>query len=440
MHTRADSSFAFPDIAPAVDPREDIRQAIAEADAPPLQRVLYVVSQFPSWSETFIVREIHALIEEGVDVRILSLKRGDDSMVQADAAALRERARQPRGGLATLAGLARALLGHPLRLATVVADIVAGLWKKPAVMLKSLGTLARVLPYLPWLERFDPRFIHAHWSTYPTTAAWALSRLTGRPFGFTCHAHDVFRNHHLLPRKIEEAALAVTISRHNVDWLDRNITPIASRKLEVVHCGVDLRQIPWQPDGRAGNEIVAVGRLSPEKGFHTLVEALALLHRDGVPFRCRIIGEGPARNALAALIDRHALRGRVELAGAQPQEVVRAALAAASVFALPCELAANGSRDGIPVALMEAMASGCAVVSCPVSGVPELIGDDVHGLLADEGDPASLASAIGRLLVDAALRRRLATAARQRVEAEFDARREAGRLHGLMRRAAAHAA
>ena len=155
--------------------------------------------------------------------------------------------------------------------------------------------------------------------------------------------------------------------------------------------------------------------------------------------RYRIIGDGPARNALAALVDHHALGGRVELAGAQPQEVVRAALAGASIFALPCQVAANGSRDGIPVALMEAMASGCAVVSCPVSGVPELIGDGVNGLLAREGDPASLAAALRRLLGDAGLRRRLAEAARRRVETDFDARRESARLHGLMRRAAAHA-
>jgi glycosyltransferase involved in cell wall biosynthesis len=436
MRTTPDPSFDFPDIAPAADQGGNG----GNPDAPPLQRVLYVVSRFPSWSETFIVREIHALIEEGVDVRILSLKRGDETMVQADAAALRERVRQPSAGFAALAGGFRSALAHPRAVATVVAHLVAGLWRKPAVMLMSVGTVFRVLPELAWLERFDPRFIHAHWSTYPTTAAWALSRLAGRPFGFTCHAHDVFRNHHLLPRKIEEAALAVTISRHNVDWLDRNITPLAARKLEVVHCGVDLRQIPWQPGGRDAEGIVAVGRLSPEKGFHTLVEALALLHRDGVGFRCRIVGDGPARGALAALIDRHGLRGCVELAGAQPQEAVRAALASASVFALPCEVAANGSRDGIPVALMEAMASGCTVVSCPVSGVPELIGDGVHGLLANERDPGSLAEALRRLLGDAALRQRLATAARRRIEMEFDARREGTRLHGLMRRAAAHAA
>lgn len=402
---------------------------------PPLRRVLYVVSQFPSLSETFIVREIGALVDAGVDVRILPLKRSSETLVQADAAALLDRVRQPPGVAASLWNAARALSTHPVRIVAATAAVVAGTWRQPAVLVKSLATVFRSLCQLPWLDRFDPQFIHAHWSTFPATAAWTLARVMERPFGFTCHAHDVFRNHHMLPRKIRDAALAVTISRHNIDWLDRNVTALAARKLKVVHCGVDLRQIPWRPDGRAGNLVLGVGRLAPEKGFATLIEALALLHVDGVAFRCLLIGEGPARQDLQALVDRHGLHERIELAGAQPQEAVRAALDAATVFALPCQIAANGSRDGIPVALMEAMAAGCPVVSCPVSGVPELVGDDVHGLLANERDPASLALAIKRLLEDEPLRRRLSVAARQRIEREFDARKEAARLHELMTRA-----
>lgn len=437
MESRANSYVANPESATAMP--QAFGTETRESTSPPLRRVVYVVSQFPSWSETFIVREIHALLEARVDVRIVSLKHSHETMVQADAAALLDRVHQPPGWAATLGGSLRALSRHPVRTLRAVAAIATDTWRTPTVLIKSMGTLARTLCQLPWLEEFNPQFIHAHWSTYPTTAAWAFSQVTGRPFGFTCHAHDVFRNQQMLPRKIRDAALAVTISRHNVDWLDQHVSPLASRRLHVVHCGVDLRQIPWSASDRSGNRILGVGRLSPEKGFHTLVEALAQLRDGGVPFACTVIGEGPARQGLQALIDRLGLQQQVTLAGAQPQEVVRSALASATVFTLPCQIAANGSRDGIPVALMEAMASGCPVVSCPVSGVPELIANEVHGLLAREGDAASLAQALRRLLEDPSLRNRMAIAARQRVEVEFDARSEAFKLHQLMRGAVGHA-
>ena len=439
MQSVADMGIADVTGAQAVHPEVPAMDARRNPH-PPLRRVLYVVSRFPSWSETFIVREIRTLVDSGVDVRILSLKRATETLVQADAAALMDRVRQPPSLLQTLVTALRATARHPLRIAGATATVIAGTWRSPMVMLKSLATLARSLGQLPWLNQFDPEFIHAHWSTYPATAAWILARVTERPFGFTCHAHDVFVNRQMLSRKIEDAALAVTISRHNVEWLDRNVSGLALRKLEVVHCGVDLQQIPWHPEGRSGNRILGVGRLAPEKGFDTLIKALALLHANGIPFHCTLVGEGPMRQSLEALVDAHGLRTQVEFAGALPQEAVRKALDAAMVFALPCQVAASGSRDGIPVALMEAMAAGCPVLSCPVSGVPELIEDGVHGLLAPERDADSIARALTRLLNDEPLRRRLAIAARQRIELEFDARREASRLHGLMAKAVADAA
>jgi glycosyltransferase involved in cell wall biosynthesis len=268
--------------------------------------------------------------------------------------------------------------------------------------------------------------------------AWALGGVLGRPFGFTCHAHDIFIERQLLPRKIEEAALAVTISRFNVEWLCAHATPLAARKLKVVHCGVDLARMPWQPDGREPRGILAVGRLDPIKGFDTLIEALALLRARGVDFHCRVIGAGPLGAELRALAARRGLAAQVEFAGPQTQDVVRAWMRSATLFALPSQVAADGNRDGIPVALMEAMASGCPVVSTRVSGIPELIADTEHGMLVEPRDPVALAAALQRLLADPALRQRLATGARAQVERGFDARKEAARLHGYMT-AAVHA-
>ena len=111
---------------------------------------------------------------------------------------------------------------------------------------------------------------------------------------------------------------------------------------------------------------------------------------------------------------------------------VRALLHSATAFVLPSTIAGDGNRDGIPVALMEAMAVGAPVISTRVSGIPELIGDEVSGLLVAGGDANALAAAIQRLLDDAGLRERLARSAREVIERDFDSAREASKLLAAM--------
>lgn len=396
-------------------------------------RVVYIVSLFPCWSETFIVREIRTLIAAGVDVRIISLKRPSESLVQADAEALLPRVRHPGFAFTGVSGLLAALLHAPIATLQCITTMIFALWRSPAVLGKSMIALMRGLQHLRWLHEFAPQHIHAHWATYPSTVAWALSRIGGFRFGFTCHAHDIFVDRQLLARKIEDAALAVTISQYNVRWLSERETPLARERMHVIHCGVE-RHAAGADDAtqRKRGLILAVGRLDPIKGFATLIEALAILDRRTVDFHCVVVGEGPLRAALQARIDALGLATRVELVGARAQEAVQGLMREASVFALPCEVAADGNRDGIPVALMEAMALGCPVLSTPVSGVPELVRHDDTGLLVEAGNATALADALQRLFGDPGLCARLVEAAKLHVRREFDAATEAGKLLALM--------
>jgi colanic acid/amylovoran biosynthesis glycosyltransferase len=400
-------------------------------------RLLYVVSLFPCWSETFIVREIAALIAAGADVRILSLKAPSEKLVHPEAERLLPRVRHPLPSGPAAWRRAAALLAHPRALSSLALALGRALGRRPIELAKSLEAVARAVEQLDWIRQFDPDVIHAHWATYPSTAALALGRLVGKPFGFTCHAHDIFVHDHLLREKIESAAVPVTISRYNVAWLAEQVTARARDRLNVVHCGVDLPTWAFSEEGRAEDLILAVGRLDPIKGFEILVEALAELKRRGRRFRCRIVGEGPLRSALQTGVDRQGLSELVELVGARPQKEVRAALSAATIFALPSLIAPSGDRDGIPVSLMEAMAAGAPVVSTRVSGIPELIEEEREGLLVPSGDSRALADALARLLDDPALRRRLAAGARAKIEREFDAAREANKLLELFAHARA---
>jgi glycosyltransferase involved in cell wall biosynthesis len=321
-----------------------------------------------------------------------------------------------------------AFAAHPLALSSTILYLARRLASQPLVLAKSIEALARCVDQLGWIRDFDPDIIHAHWGTYPSTAALALARVLDKPFGFTCHAHDVFICDHLLKEKIESARVPVTISRFNVDWLATRVTPLARERMKIIHCGVDLPTLPFRSGGRQAGLILAVGRLDSIKGFGVLIDAVALLVRQGRSVRCRIIGSGPLQPSLQASIAQRGLDDQVELVGVLPQHDVREALYSASVFAMPSVVTPEGDRDGIPVSLMEAMAVGTPVVSTRVSGIPELIDDEHEGLLVPERDPAALAAALARLLDDPELGRRMAVRAREKIEREFDAAREARKL------------
>ena len=406
-----------------------VRPDGARAAAPP-QRVLYVVSLFPCWSETFIVREIHALLERGVDIRILSLKPPTQPMVHPQAAALLDRVLHPaKGPKAALATGVRALR-RPGLLLWIVAAVLTGLWRHPLAIGKSVVALWRALGRSDAIEDFDPQLVHAPWATYPATVAWFLSKLLGRPFSFTSRAHDIFLEDHMMARKLQQAALAVTITEYNVRHMARWMPAPAALPVRVIHSALNLPELPYVRDGREPRKLLAVGRLDPIKGFDVLLDALAVLRDEGFALHCTVIGEGPLRPRLERQRAQLALEGLVEFVGAMPHDSVKRHMSDATLMVMPCVVTPEGNSDGIPNVLMEAMATGLPVVSTRVSGIPELVEDGISGRLVAPGDAAALASAVAELFDDPVLRERFAIAGRRKVERDFDVRIEAGRLLG----------
>ena len=406
-------------------------------------KVVYVVSLFPCWSETFIVREINELIGLGVDVQIVSLKHASESMVQTDAQCLLDRVIYPRDWPAsTLAALIE-IVSRPLLSARELVRMGSSLAGEPGKLAKSLVTWWRTLGLAPLLRRLEPDRLHAHWATYPTTAAQILSPRMSVPFSFTCHAHDIFVERHFIKSKLEQSQFAVTISRFNVAYLRESVGSVADQKLRVIHCGVAPDDIPYVSANDPGREqglILSVGRLDDIKGFEVLIEASRALVERGVSFRCVIVGEGPLRTSLQSRLDAAGLNEIVVMPGAKPAEAVRGLLAKAQIFVLPSRVTPAGDRDGIPVALMEAMACGTPVVSTKVSGIPELIESGEHGLLVDADNAIGLADAIASQLADRGKAERMAVAARRRIEHEFNVATETARLRAAFFNASSESA
>lgn len=397
------------------------------------ERVLYIVSSFPCWSETFIVREIYALLRRGVNVRIVSLRSGTGSFVQSDARLLLNRVMYSKPWYLNLGRVVKRLFIQPAETVAQPARMVRRLWRTPIVMLKSLVAWFRTLGLLDEIETWSPDHVHAHWATYASTGAMIVSSHLRKPFSFTAHAHDIFVDDHLIAEKLRAAAFVATISRFNREYLRRRYPEAENAAIEIVHCGVPHHERRRRNNGKARPFVLSVGRLDDVKGFPTLLEAVAELKRQGLRFRCEIVGEGPLRNQLERRIDALDLRDCVAMPGAKPQQEIERKLAEADVFVLASQRSGEGNMDGIPVALMEAMASGTAVVSTAVSGIPELVEDGETGLLVAPRDSRSLAGAIKRMLEDETLRMRCMEMAARKVRNEFDAETEGERLLGIIR-------
>ncbi|HXY94510.1 MAG TPA: glycosyltransferase family 4 protein [Acidimicrobiia bacterium] len=401
-------------------------------------RVAYFVSRFPKVTETFILREMLELQRLGDHVELYSLIHEHEPLRHHEAAELERRARYGnRGVVRVLAAQPRWIRDAPRRYAEVWRQVLRAHWRSPRRLAKAATTTLVASMWASALRESSCERVHAHWATWPALAAWVVRELTGVPYSFTAHAHDLYLDRSMLDEKIGAADFVATISRSNRRLIEELYGPDAAAKTFVVHCGVTVDGAPAEARVRPPGdpfEILAVGALEDYKGQRYLVEACARLRTRGLRFRCRIAGDGPERPTLEALIAMLGLAGSVELVGRRSMDEVAGLLGHADVVAHPSVVTAYGKTEGIPVALIEAMGAGVPVVATNVGGVPELVVDGATGLVVPPRDPARLADALCAVAASPELATRLARAGREHVEREFALARNVGHLRELLLR------
>ncbi len=395
-------------------------------------RVAYVVSRFPSTTETFIAREMGAVEQLGVSIELFALIRERNVVVHPEAEPFLRRLRTaPLWRLETVRAQWYWMRRRPKAYFSAWWDATRGNWRSPQFLLRAWIVVPKAARFAREAEQEHVEHVHAHWATHPALAAYVMGRLIGIPFSFTAHAHDIFVNRTMLEEKLSSASFVAVISSFNVEYLVTHYGERSRGKLVVVRCGVDTDHfnpgIDWSTR-REGFRIVCVASLQPYKGHRVLIDALARLRDRGVPFECVLVGEGAERAAIEEQIRRLDLTGRVSLVGALRSGDVLRIVNTADVVVLSSVVAASGQMEGIPVALMEALACEVPVIASRLSGIPELVIDGETGLLVDAGDADALATAIERLSQDPALRRQLGASGRAHVIAEFSERSNAERL------------
>jgi colanic acid/amylovoran biosynthesis glycosyltransferase len=417
-----------------------------EPDASPGGPVAYVMSRFPKLTETFILDELVAVDRQGLPVEFYPLLRERAAVMHPDAVPWVARAHYlPFLSLAILRSNLAYLVRHPRRYLTTFGAMVSGTLGSANFLLGGLGIFPKVVHAGGRMRAAGVTHVHCHFANHPALAGFLIRRLYDIPYSFTAHGSDLHVDRTMLCRKIEEARFVVTIARSNAAVIEAACGgPVT--KLVIIRCGVDgavfaprnppVALAPGPEPGRpAGGplQLVCVGTLHEVKGQRHLLDAVAELERRGVPACLWLVGDGPDRPALEAQAAELGIADRVEFLGQQTRSEVVRLLAASDVLVAPSVPTAGGKREGLPVVIIEALASGIPVVASHLSGIPELVETDVTGITVPPGDPSAIADALGRLAVDPAQRQRLGAAGRARVEAEYDLDANARRLIGLFR-------
>lgn len=396
----------------------------APAQTPDPRPVAVLLSRFPTVTETFILREVDEMERQGRRVRLVPMLQEHPPVIHDAALPWTERALYTKYlSLPIVLANLRALLRRPLRYLTLFVRIALGTILRPGTFVRTLAVFPKSVYLAEKLSREGIRHVHAHFATHPSTMALIIASLSDITFSFTVHAHDIQLDRSLLGWKLRETRFVRSISDYNKRFLEK-LYPQSRGKIMVVHVGIEPETYETSARGFANvttgiPKVLCVAAHRPYKGLPVLIEACQILRDQGVQFRCDVLGHGPMRDELEQMIRDRGVENVIHLLGAKPEHVVAEMMGEATLFVLPSIIAKDGQMEGIPVVLMEAMASSKAAVSTSISGIPELVEDGVTGLLVPPGDAQALAAAMRTLLEDPARAQQMGRRGQEKVRAEF---------------------
>jgi colanic acid/amylovoran biosynthesis glycosyltransferase len=408
----------------------------------PVASVAVFLSRFPSVTETFILREITELERQGEGIRLVPMLKESPRVVHNAAVPWIERALYTRYiSPAIIASNVRTLLRRPARYLSLLARLAAGTILKPGTFARTMAVFPKSVHLARILPAQGVRHVHAHFATHPTTMALIVSALSDITFSFTVHAHDIQVDRSLLRWKLRETRFVRSISDFNKQFLEQVYPSETSGKITVIHVGIEPEK--YEANARIARSaasrarILCVAAHKPYKGLPVLIEACRILRQQGIDFQCDVLGDGPMREELTRMSTAAGIDDVFHLLGARPENVVAEMMREATLFVLPSIIAADGQMEGIPVALMEAMASARAVVTTAISGIPELVEDGVSGLLVPPGDARALANAMRTLLASPEWAAEMGRRGQKKVREEFTLSTCVAQLDDLLRKEAA---
>ncbi|HET7314555.1 glycosyltransferase family 4 protein [Salinisphaera sp.] len=389
-------------------------------------QIAYVVDTFPKRSETFVRDEVEWMARRGCLDRVFALKSEPEALEELSDNVRKRIRLLPEIEAPEMYSRLNRLRWLRRQPGLFRSRLMARSMSRESFEQFVLGSaLARMLRAEPL-----PDAMHVHFAGLSAHLARYARHITGVPYTFCAHHYDIFHSAPPnFPVLTHDAARMTTISEYNRRYLIEHFK-LPADKIEVIHCGIDTER--FDSDTRASAQervagestlnLISVGRLTAVKAQSDQIEAARLLADAGLDFKLRIIGDGEQSAALSKQIDTLGLSSHVQLLGAQASRTVRQELRRADIFVM------SSLSEGIPVALMEAMATRLPVITTGVRGIPELVIDQVNGVLVPENNPRALADAIHDLAADPTRRHSMGESGRQTVIESFSADKEYRKL------------
>jgi glycosyltransferase involved in cell wall biosynthesis len=429
-----------------------------------MKRIAYILRSYPRLSQTFIVNEILALEQLGLNLHLFAITNPHEPIVQGNVAQVRAPVIYLEDAASRTRDTVLAEHAWVEQLAPARYSTVRNYVEQNAELDEGYTSASRFecFEYAVHLAALLERersagnpidHLHAHFAHDPTLIALLVHMLTGISFSFTAHARDLVQiPPHALIERIAQARFMLTCSGTNIDYVNQLVPEPLRAKVRLIYHGVNLdgfqpreytRRAEKQLDlsvtlrsfaGEPNDDpplILSVGRLVEKKGFPDLIAACAQLKQAGRQFRCAIYGEGPLHGQLSEQIAQLDLVDHVTLEGERGQAELIPIFQRAAIFALAPFVTEDNDRDGIPNVLVEAMACGLPVVSTAVAGIPELVRHGENGLMIAPHDIPALTDALAALLGDQPRREQMGATARATVVAHFDLRAAARQIVAL---------
>ncbi|MEM9742102.1 MAG: glycosyltransferase [Pseudomonadota bacterium] len=397
--------------------------------------VVYVLHRFPLETDTFIRDELSELLRLGLKVSVVSIR--DSGLSGGRSAYLVDQwsawtttafATKLDGlkAIATFVYLALTKLSFWRALGLLTKTRSSSrfaLLKKPAYLLQACRVYGL-------LAKRRPSHLHNHFGDHSGTVTLLAAKLLDIPYSLSIHGPHLFFNasQQDLAVKVGNAAFVRCISQFCLSQLIL-YSGNRSANYNIVKCGISVGKFraKFIPSTTSEENLIFVCcRLAVEKGIYDLIDAFTLILEQDESAILRVAGDGPHRDQLRSYAKQKQVSHRCEFIGSVSTETVAAQLAVSSVFALP------SYAEGVPISLMEAMASGVPVVATSVGGVSELVIPNETGILIPPADPQALTDGILAVLNDRDLSHRLSCNAKAFVEQHHSIETNIPKLRSLL--------